>query len=81
MAKKDAKDLFVSYASEDFDDGVSDIFMALFETGVTSTWIDRLVIQPGESIPERVDEGLSKARYLLPIVTNTYFKKNGLDLN
>ncbi|MCY2978842.1 MAG: toll/interleukin-1 receptor domain-containing protein [Planctomycetota bacterium] len=75
VSKQQTTDLFVSYASEDFDNCVSDIFMALFESGITSTWIDRLAIKPGESIPDRIDEGLAKTRYLVPIVTKTYFKK------
>lgn len=75
VTKQQTNDLFISYASEDFDNGVSDILRALFEFGVTSTWIDRLAIQPGESIPDRIDEGLAKTRFLLPIVTKTYFKK------
>lgn len=72
---KYTSDLFVSYASEDFESSVSDIFMALFETGITSSWIDRLVIKPGDSIPNKIDEGITSSRYLLPIVSETYFKK------
>lgn len=74
-SKKYTSDIFVSYASEDFDHAVADIFMALYETGITSSWIDRLVIKPGDSIPKKVDEGLNSTRYLLPIVTETYFNK------
>lgn len=29
--------------------------MALFETGITSFWIDRLVIKPGDSILCNID--------------------------
>lgn len=73
--KKFTSDLFVSYATEDLDNGVSDIFMALYETGITSSWIDRLMIKAGDSIPNKIDEGLNNTRYLLPIVSNTYFNK------
>lgn len=75
MAKKYTSDIFVSYASEDLNSGVSDIFMALYETGITSSWIDRLMIKPGDSIPYKIDEGLNSTRYLLPIISKTYFKK------
>ena len=76
MARKEqTSDIFVSYATEDADLCTNDLVMALFEVGVTSLWMDRLVIEHGESIPSRVDEGLSKTRYLLPIVTPNYFKK------
>jgi TIR domain len=74
--QEQTSDLFVSYATEDLHRGVSDIFMALFEVGITSLWLDRLVIEPGESIPKRIDEGIRKTRYLLPIITETYFKKD-----
>ncbi|WP_347279055.1 toll/interleukin-1 receptor domain-containing protein [Plasticicumulans sp.] len=73
--RKYTSDIFVSYATEDLDRGVSEIFMALYETGITSTWIDRLVIKPGDSIPEKIDEGINSTRYLLPVVTQTYFNK------
>lgn len=77
MAKrKYTSDLFVSYATEDLDFGVSDLFMAIYEIGITSSWIDRLMIKPGDSIPEKIDEGLNSTRYLLPIVTKTYFNKS-----
>jgi hypothetical protein len=72
---KYTSDLFISYATEDFDSHVRTLFMALFEIGLTSSWIDKLVIKPGDSIPQRIDEGLRTARYLLPIVTEYYFRK------
>ncbi len=74
-SNKFTSDVFLSYATEDLDDGVADIFMALYETGVTSAWLDRLVIKPGDSIPDKVDEGLRSTRYLVPVVSKTYFKK------
>ncbi|MFY0601637.1 MAG: toll/interleukin-1 receptor domain-containing protein [Cyclobacteriaceae bacterium] len=73
--KKYTSDLFISYATEDLESGVSELFMAIYETGITSSWLDRIMIKPGDSIPEKIDEGLNSTRYLLPVITETYFNK------
>lgn len=75
MPARYTSDVFVSYASEDLGGGVGDICRALFEIGVTSLWMDRLAIKPGDSIPSKIDEGLRSSRYLLPIVSSRYFTK------
>ncbi len=72
---KPTSDIFVSYATDDADLCTNDLTMALWEVGVNSLWIDRIVIKHGDSIPKRVDEGLARTRYLLPIVTPMYFVK------
>lgn len=69
------KDIFVSYASEDLHSGVAEMFKALFELGVTSSWMDIIAIKPGESIPQKIDEGLGNTLYLVPFITENYFNK------
>jgi hypothetical protein len=68
-------DLFISYASEDFDLCVADFVRALWRHGVTSVWFDRLSIDVRESIPGKIDEGLARSRYMLCVLTEAYFSK------
>jgi hypothetical protein len=68
-------DLFISYASEDFDLCVADFLKSLWRHGVTSVWHDRLRIDVRESIPLKIDEGLSRSTYMLCILSEAYFRK------
>jgi hypothetical protein len=68
-------DLFISYASEDLDLCVADFVKALWRHGVNSIWFDRFSIDVRESIPGKIDEGLSKSRYMLCVLTSAYFGK------
>ena len=51
-------DLFVSYATEDLATIVSEVIKDLYRAGITNIWWDRLSIGVGESIPQKVDDGL-----------------------
>jgi TIR domain len=68
-------DLFISYASEDLDLCVEDFIKALWRHGVISIWFDRLSIDVREPIPKKVNEGLLRSKYVMCVVTETYFRK------
>jgi hypothetical protein len=68
-------DVFVSYATEDFDLCVRDFIENLWRHGVTSVWWDRMSIDVGKSIPGKIDEGLRKSKYMISILSEQYYKK------
>ena len=56
-------DLFISCASKDFELCVADFLKSLWRHGVIPVWHDRLRIDVGDSIPLKIDEGLSRSAY------------------
>jgi TIR domain len=73
--KGTAYDLFISYATEDFDLCVSDFVKSLWRHGVTPVWFDRMSIDVGDSIPRTIDNGLRLSQYMLCGMTERYFNK------
>jgi hypothetical protein len=58
-----SKRIFISYSHEDA--AVADRIVTLLDTAGMAPWIDRREIRPGESIPERMSEGLTAASYVV----------------
>ena len=67
-------DVFVSYASEDRDSVVRPLVEFLRRSGLR-VWLDRQEIHVGESIREKIDEGLANSRFGIVILSESYFKK------
>lgn len=77
-----ACDVFISYASEDFDAVVHPLQQELTQAGLT-LWIDRFQIDVGDSIRSGIDNGIYTSQAAVVIVSKQYINKRwtGLELN
>ncbi len=73
----DAKefDFFISHASEDKDDIVRELAEALKENGF-EVWYDEFELKIGDSLRKKIDNGLSKSRFGIVIISPSFVKKN-----
>lgn len=69
------RDIFICHASEDKDYIVRPLVEAFTESGI-SCWYDEAEIQWGDSITQKVNEGLAKSRYVLVVFSIAFVKKN-----
>ena len=67
-------DLFLSHASEDKDSVARPLYNALADLGV-SVWFDEATLEIGDSLRQKIDEGLSKCRYGVVILSPSFLKK------
>lgn len=67
-------DIFISHASEDKDAIARPLYNALIAKGI-SVWFDEAVIKLGDSLRRKIDEGLSKCRYGLVILSPHFLFK------
>jgi len=68
-------DVFVSHASEDKLAVASPLCHALRAAGVR-VWLDTCEIRLGDSIRQKIDEGLSKSRFGVAILSPAFFDKD-----
>lgn len=68
-------DFFISHATEDKDEIVRDLAKALIEVGF-DVWYDEFELKIGDSLRKKIDQGLSKSRYGIVIVSPSFVKKN-----
>ena len=69
------KDVFICHASEDKLTIIKPLLAALDKEGITY-WYDEAEINWGESIPNKVNEGLRISRYVMVILSNFFLSKN-----
>jgi CRP-like cAMP-binding protein/class 3 adenylate cyclase len=67
-------DLFLSHASEDKDLLARPLYAALREQGV-SVWFDEATLELGDSLHRKIDEGLTKCRYGVVILSPRFLSK------
>lgn len=67
-------DLFLSHASEDKDPIVRPLYAALTAKGV-SVWFDEATLELGDSLRRKIDEGLSRCRYGVVILSPRFLNK------
>lgn len=70
-----SKDVFICHASEDKDAIIRPLFEALTEAGI-SCWYDEAEIKWGDSIPQKVNEGLMVSRFALVVLSPVSARKN-----
>ncbi|MDO7877677.1 toll/interleukin-1 receptor domain-containing protein [Hymenobacter sp. ASUV-10] len=76
MADQDHKwDVFISYASEDRAELAGPLAERLASFGV-KVWFDKFELRIGDSLRERIDEGLSQSRYGIVILSPAFFSKH-----
>lgn len=68
-------DFFISHASEDKDDLVRDLALALKVNGF-EVWYDEFELKIGDSLRKTIDKGLVNSRYGLVIISPSFIKKN-----
>ena len=66
-------DVFISYASED-KPFVCNLAFQLKQIGLR-VWFDADVLQPGDSLRRSIDEGLSKSRHGIVVLSKHFFSK------
>lgn len=66
-------DVFISHASEDKEPLVDELLVYLTKLGI-KVWYDKTSIAWGDSFRAEMDEGLSKARYGIVILSPDYIK-------
>jgi TIR domain len=67
-------DAFICHASEDKVAVVEPLAMELRGRGA-KIWYDRWVLQIGDSLRRKIDEGLSKSRYGIVVLSPDFFRK------
>jgi len=68
-------DFFISHASEDKEEIVRDLADALKENGF-EVWYDEFELKIGDSLRKKIDNGLSKSRFGIVIISPSFVKKN-----
>jgi len=69
------KDIFLCHASEDTGEVVTPLVSGLNDAGI-SYWYDQAEIKWGDSITQKVNEGLKISRYVVVIVSEAFLSKN-----
>jgi hypothetical protein len=67
-------DTFLSHASEDKAAIASPLYKALTREGIT-VWYDQATLTLGDSLREKIDEGLSRCRFGIVILSPKFFSK------
>lgn len=67
-------DVFISHASEDKDDIVRPLAVALKNEGL-SVWYDEFELRIGDSLRQKIDKGLAKSRFGIVVLSRSFIKK------
>lgn len=67
-------DAFISHASEDKDTVALPLATALKNAGVR-VWLDRFELRVGDSLREKIDEGLAESRFGIVILSPNFLAK------
>lgn len=67
-------DVFISHASEDKDEIVRPLAIALKNAGL-SVWYDEFEIRIGDSLRQKIDKGLAKSRFGIVVLSRNFIKK------
>ena len=73
--RENQPDTFICHASEDKEYMARPLHKALSEAGV-SAWLDESEIRLGQSIRQKIDEGLANCRSATVILSRPFFMKN-----
>lgn len=74
VAAPERFDVFISHASEDKDSIARPLYRELNAQSVT-VWFDEAVLELGDSLRQKIDEGLTKCRYGVVILSPHFFRK------
>tara|TARA_R110002051_G_scaffold267433_1_gene327394 strand:+ start:62 stop:925 length:864 start_codon:yes stop_codon:yes gene_type:complete len=68
-------DVFISHASEDKDSFVRPLAQVLTGMGF-KVWYDETTLRIGDSLRQKIDQGLSSSRYGVVVLSGAFFYKN-----
>ena len=72
--KQTTYDVFISHASEDKDEIVRPLAVALQKLGL-KVWFDEFELKIGDSLRRKIDKGLSNSRFGIVVLSQSFFKK------
>jgi hypothetical protein len=75
MSEDDHWDAFVSYASEDRGAVAKPLSQLLIHLGL-HVWYDEEELKVGDSLRQRIDDGLSRSRYGIVVLSESFFGKH-----
>lgn len=67
-------DVFISHASEDKDDVVRPLALALKSEGL-SVWYDEFEMKIGDSLRRKIDKGLANSRFGIVVLSKDFIRK------
>lgn len=67
-------DVFISHASEDKEDVVRPLALALREGGL-EVWYDEFELRIGDSLRRKIDAGLARSRFGVVVLSRSFFEK------
>lgn len=68
-------DVFISHASEDKEDFARPLADSLHRSGLL-VWYDEFTLKVGDSLRQKIDEGLAQSRYGIVVLSTNFFAKN-----
>ena len=71
-------DIFISHATEDKDDFVRPLALALIEKG-WKVWYDELSLEVGDSLRKSIDDGLKNSKFGVVVLSENFLKKKWTD--
>ncbi|QKF66553.1 DUF1883 domain-containing protein [Arcobacter venerupis] len=74
VKNKENHDVFISHASEDKDEIVRPLANALIAEGL-SVWYDEFSLKIGDSLRRKIDQGLSKSKVGLVVLSPSFISK------
>jgi len=69
------RDIFICHASEDKDEIVRPMVESFNQSNI-SCWYDEAEIKWGDSITQKVNEGLSLSRFVIVVFSSSFIEKN-----
>ncbi len=69
------KDIFLSHSSDDKEKYVYPLVNSFDDYGI-SYWLDEIEIGWGDSIIRKINDGLSKCKFVLVLLTDSFLRKN-----
>ncbi|MGK7895888.1 MAG: toll/interleukin-1 receptor domain-containing protein [Xenococcus sp. (in: cyanobacteria)] len=67
-------DFFISHATEDKNEVARPLAMELTKRGFT-VWFDEFELRLGDSLTEKINEGLAKSQYGIVVLSESFFRK------
>lgn len=67
-------DVFISHASEDKDEVVRPLALALKNKGL-KVWYDEFELRIGDSLRRKIDKGLAKSKFGIVVLSKSFIKK------
>ncbi len=67
-------DVFISHATEDKEDVVTPLAVAL-QAGGLSVWYDDFELGIGDSLRQKIDQGITSSRFAIVVLSKSFFDK------